>query len=312
MAKPEVVLPPVVHEKAAQLGDVGAAWLSGLPALIDDLERRWSITFGESLNGGTASYVARTRTADGRDAVVKLSVPDPAFTRQIRTLAAARGRGYVRLLAHDEENYAVLLEALGPPLNHLGHSPEVQIDTLCDMLPAAWQVPTPASPNAEPALNKARSLADLVARLWQDLGHPCAERVPEYALECAERRAAAFDLDRCVIVHGDAASPNAVRVLAPRAGAESGFVFVDPDGFLGDPTYDLGVVLRDWCPELLAGDAPSVAHRYCRQIAARTGMEEAAIWEWGFLERVSTGLYSLSLTPEDLTSPHLTTAEALL
>jgi streptomycin 6-kinase len=312
MAKPEVVLPPVVREKAAQLGDAGAAWLSGLPALIDDLERRWSVTIGEPLNGGTASYVARARTADGRDAVVKLSVPDPAFTRQIRTLAAARGRGYVRLLAHDEENYAVLLEALGPPLNHLGLSPEVQIDTLCDMLPAAWQVPPPTSPNAEPALDKARSLAELVARLWEDLGHPCSERIAEYAIQCAERRAAAFDPDRCVIVHGDAASPNAVQVLAPRAGAESGFVFVDPDGFLGDPTYDLGVVLRDWCPELLAGDVPSVAHRYCRQIAARTGMEEAAIWEWGFLERVSTGLYSLSLTTEDLTPPHLTTAETLL
>src|SRR5674476_1642683 len=72
MAKPEVVLPPVVREKAAQLGNAGAAWLSGLPALINDLERRWSVTIGEPLNGGTASYVARTRTADGTDAVVKL------------------------------------------------------------------------------------------------------------------------------------------------------------------------------------------------------------------------------------------------
>ena len=182
MAKPEVVLPPVVREKAAQLGNAGAAWLSGLPALINYLERRWSVTIGEPLNGGTASYVARTRTADGTDTVVKLSVPDPAFTRQIRTLAAARGRGYVRLLAHDEENYAVLLEALGSPLNHLGLSPEVQIDTLCDMLPAAWQVPPPTSPNAEPALDKARSLADLVARLWQDLGHPARSGSPSTPL----------------------------------------------------------------------------------------------------------------------------------
>ena len=312
MPKPEVVVPLAVREKAAQLGEAGAAWLSGLPDLIADLERRWSITIGERLNGGTASYVARTRTADGSDAVVKLSVPDPLFTRQIRTLAAARGRGYVRLLAQDAEHHAVLLEALGPPLNHLGLSPEVQIDALCDMLPSAWQVPPPASPNAEPALNKARSLAELVARLWQDLGHPCSEHIAEYALGCADRRAAAFDPDRCVIVHGDAASPNAVQVLAPRAGAESGFVFVDPDGFLGDPTYDLGVVLRDWCPELLAADAPSLAHRYCRQIAARTGMDPAAIWDWGFLERVSTGLYVLSLNPDDHIRAHLTTAEALL
>jgi hypothetical protein len=169
MPKPEVVVPLAVREKAAQLGDAGAAWLSGLPDLIADLERRWSITIGEPLNGGTAAYVARTRTADGSDAVVKLSVPDPLFTRQIRTLAAARGRGYVHLLDQDAEHHAVLMEALGPPLNHLGLSPEAQIDTLCDMLPQAWQVPAPTGPDVEPALNKARSLADRVARRWKEL-----------------------------------------------------------------------------------------------------------------------------------------------
>ncbi|MHB8301059.1 MAG: hypothetical protein ACYDDW_21465, partial [Dermatophilaceae bacterium] len=42
-----------VREKAAQLGDAGAAWLSGLPELIADLERRWSVTTGEPLTGGT-------------------------------------------------------------------------------------------------------------------------------------------------------------------------------------------------------------------------------------------------------------------
>lgn len=72
-------------------------------------------------------------------------------------------------------------------------------------------------------------------------------------------------------------------------------MFVDPDGFLGDPTYDLGVVLRDWCPELLAGDAPSVAHRYCRQIAARTRMEEAAGFRRGLRYGRGSGPTGLSL-----------------
>ncbi|MHB8274098.1 MAG: hypothetical protein ACYDC9_04945 [Dermatophilaceae bacterium] len=126
MTKPEVVLQPVVREKAAQLGHAGAAWLSGLPELIADLERLWSVTTGEPLTGGTAAYVAPTRTANGRDAVVKLLVPDPAFAGQIQTLAAARGRGYVHLLAHDAQRYAVLLEPLEPSLGQLCLAPEVQ------------------------------------------------------------------------------------------------------------------------------------------------------------------------------------------
>jgi streptomycin 6-kinase len=44
----------------------------------------------------------------------------------------------------------------------------------------------------------------------------------------------------------------------------------------------------------------------------RTGLDAAAIWDWGFLERVSTGLYVLSLNPDDYIRTHLTTAEALL
>ena len=41
-------------------------------------------------------------------------------------------------------------------------------------------------------------------------------------------------------------------------------------------------------------------------------MDPAAIWDWGFLERVSTGLYVLSLNPDDHIRAHLATAEALL
>lgn len=137
-----------------------------------------------------------------------------------------------------------------------------------------------------------------------------ADRVPRS--DYADRRAAALDPERCVIVHGDPAPSNALRVLVPRQGAEVGYVFVDPDGFLGDPEYDLGVVLRDRCPRLLADDPPTLARRYCRLLAHHTGMDETGVWEWGFLERVSTGLYALSLGAEELARPSLVTAAALM
>jgi streptomycin 6-kinase len=121
-----------------------------------------------------------------------------------------------------------------------------------------------------------------------------------------------FDLDRCVVVHGDPHPGNALRAATSRPGAESGFVFVDPDGFLAEPAYDLGVVLRDWCPQLLAGDAKSVARRYCALLAEHSGVDETAIWEWGFLERVSTGLFVLAFGAGDVARPFLETAELLV
>jgi streptomycin 6-kinase len=301
----------VVRQRIARLGDQGEDWLAGLADLIADLERRWSITVGQPLAGGTASYVARARAADGRDTVLKVAAPGLDFARQVQTMADAQGRGYAGLLAHDLGRHAMLMEAFGPPMSRLDLPAERMIAALAQTLREAWSISRPAELVVDPAHEKARGLGEMVRSLWEELGRPCSAAVADQAMLFSERRAAAFDLDRCVVVHGDPHPANALRVLKPRPGAESGFVFVDPDGFLADPAYDLGVVLRDWCPQLLAGDAASLARRYCRLLAIETGVDETAVWEWGFLERVSTGLFALQLGAEDLGRPFLATAERL-
>jgi streptomycin 6-kinase len=299
---------PVVRERARQLGPAGRRWLDGLPALVDELAREWSITVGAALPGGSASYVAAARTADGRDAVLKLIVPDPDLGQQVPAMAQARGAGYAELFAYDVERRAMLMEALGPSIDRLGMTPERAIESLCRTLLRAWRVPPWPALTAERAAEKAATLGELVGRLWEELGRPCPERVVARARSYADRRAAAYDPDRCVVVHGDPHPGNALRVPVPRPGAESGYVFVDPDGFLADPAYDLGVVLRDWCAELLAGDAPRLARTYCRLLAAHTGVDEPAIWQWGFLERVSTGLFVARLGEAEAARPYLETA----
>jgi streptomycin 6-kinase len=171
-------------------------------------------------------------------------------------------------------------------------APEAQLETLYQLLRAAWQVPRPATGRRASLVDKARGLDEFLGRFSAELDPPCSGQVLAQAQLFAGRRAAAFDPERCVVVHGDAAAANVLQVLAPREGAQNGFVFVDPDGFIGDPAYDLGVALRDWCPQLLASnDPPSLARRYCRLLAEASGFDEQAIWEWGYLERVTTGLY---------------------
>jgi streptomycin 6-kinase len=72
------------------------------------------------------------------------------------------------------------------------------------------------------------------------------------------------------------------------------------------------LVLREWCAPLLAADdAPALARRYCALLAAESGLDETAIWEWGFLERVSTGLYLLDFGATSLGGRYLRTAELL-
>jgi streptomycin 6-kinase len=286
-----------LERRVARSGPGARAWLTALPDVVAALQQRWGLTAEEELDGGTSAWVARVRCADGAPAVLKVALPDETSEREVAVLLAAGGRGYARVLAAAPEHHAVLLEALGPSLDRSGLAPEQQIEILCAVLQDAWQ-----DSDAE-AAPKAEALAALVGRLWDELDRPCSARVVDLALECARRRAG--EAGRLVVVHGDPHPGNALRR------PDGTYVFVDPDGFVADPAYDLGVVLRDWCPELLAGDAPALAERYCRLSAARTGIDPAAIREWGFLERVSSGLHILELGMTDLGLPFLETAERL-
>jgi streptomycin 6-kinase len=107
----------------------------------------------------------------------------------------------------------------------------------------------------------------------------------DYAIACAGRRVAAHDDERSVLVHGDIHQWNTLR-------SGGGWKLVDPDGLLAEREYDLGVLMREDPAELMAGTDPWERARY---LAARTGTDPVAIWEWGAAERVSTGLLLISI-----------------
>lgn len=85
-------------------------------------------------------------------------------------------------------------------------------------------------------------------------------------------------------MHGDVHQWNALQ-------SPTGFKLVDPDGLFADPEYDLGVLMREDPAELLV-DGPRTRSTW---LAARTGTDETAIWEWGVVERVSTGLLATEI-----------------
>lgn len=296
----------------ASLGEVGRAWVDRLPRVLAELEAMWEVRIGRPLPGGSASYVARATGRDGTPRVVKVVLPDPDLADETRTLAAAAGHGYALLHAHDPDRRALLLEALGPSLEHASAPVERKLAILADTLASAWAVPVSTAPVVGPGEDKASGLRAMVVELDERLRGACPERVLARALEYADRRAAEFDPDVCVVVHGDPHPANTLRVVEPRPGAESGYCFVDPDGFRADPAYDLGVVLRDWTGRLRGPDARAVLERYCLLLAERSGVDATRIWEWGFLERVSTGLYVMSFGAEEIGRRFLDSAERLL
>lgn len=286
-----ISVPEPVRRSVESQGQVGLSWLAALPDLVDELCRAWSLSVGDALDGGKWAYVARAQTADGTDAVLKIALPTPQFDRQLDTITAAAGRGYVRLYTADPDRYALLMEPLGPTLSVAGMPVEQVLDVLAATLREAWQVPWPAGATVPPGTDKASGLMEILDE-WSALGEPCTPRLIAYARTLAERRAAAFDLDSCVLCHGDPHADNALAVLSPRPGAPSGYVFVDPDAFLCDPAYDLGVAMRGWTDHVLGADDPiALTHGWSTCLADAAGLNEQTIWEWALIERVTSGLY---------------------
>jgi streptomycin 6-kinase len=125
--------------------------------------------------------------------------------------------------------------------------------------------------------------------------------VVRQALDCAERRIAAHDRTRAVLVHGDVHEWNAL------AAAGGGYRLIDPEGAIGEPEYDLGILMREDPEDLMAGDPRD----RCRWLAQRTGRDETAIWEWGVVERMSTGLLCTQIGVQPQGRLMLAAADAL-
>lgn len=296
----EVRLQPLARRKVAALGEEGAAWSARLPGVLDDLARRWELTWERALPGGSASYVLGARTASGEQRVVKVGLPGRGEdSHEAAVLEAAAGRGYAELHAVDVDHDALLLERLGPSLQQEPKPPERTLDVLVDTLREAWTAPADV-----PEVDRATELHDLVVR-FDDRHRACDPAVRRQALAYAEHLATTTGAT-AVVCHGDPHPGNALACA--RTG---GHALVDPDGLRCEAAYDLGVALREWNPRVAEGGRPML-ERWCTRVAARAGVDRDRVWRWAFLERVSTGLYVLDLGAERLARPFLETARLLV
>ena len=270
-------VPEVVRTKALAVG--ADRWLHELPQLIASVEEDWGIEVGQAYRDSTEAFVARANCSDGTPAALKLIVPRDggAAENEIAVLRLTRGEGCVRLLRDDAARGALLLERLGRSLYELALPLGWRHEILCATVAHVWR-PAPDS-GLPTGADKGRRLVDFITSTWEELDHPCSERAVDHAIACAERRVGAHRDERAVLVHGDVHQWNALE-------AAHGFKLVDPDGLLAEPEYDLGIIMREDPLELFQGDP----HERARRLAARTGLDAASIWEWGVVERVSTGL----------------------
>ena len=224
--------------------------------------------------------------------------------RERSLLQTASGRGYVRVLRHDPKSGAILLERLGPQLAKMGLPIEEQIRVICRTLQQAW-MPMPPGVRYPTGAEKALEMSSFISTAWSRLGRPCSEKVIEIALRFAEARRDAFDPADSVLAHGDPHAWN--TLLDPKTNQ---YKFVDPDGVFIERAHDLSISIRESSAELLAGDPVASGRKRCALLSRLTGVQQSAIWQWGFIERLVNGLRYIEVGPEANAVEFLAVVEA--
>ncbi|MDQ3106348.1 MAG: aminoglycoside phosphotransferase family protein [Actinomycetota bacterium] len=288
---PPLVVPDLVRQRAMANGAAGIAWLDGLPDLVHLLTTQWDLELGPTLHGGTAAFVAAATDRKGRACVLKVAMAldlegREAFDRSLVTHRLAGGRACAELLASDDATMALVLERLGPNLADLGLPLPQLLDIVAATLREFWR-PVPADCGLPTGADKAAWLIDYVTRTWEELGRPCSPAVVDRAVDYCAERAAAFDSEHAVLVHGDAHGWNTVDA------GDGTYKFGDPEGLRSEPAHDLSVPMREYNEPLLAGDTVRLVRERAEGLAAPCGIDPEPVWQWGFIERVSTGLANL-------------------
>ena len=258
------------------------SWLDELPGMVDSLAQEWSLTIGSSLAGGHVALVVEVTLVDGTPAVLKIGVPGRDIRPEATMLRLADGEGCAKLLGEDVDRQALLLERLGAPMYDIVADPVSRHSLLCDVAVRLWR---PLGPDVDlpTGANLAEQYADRLPGLWEQAGRPCSRATVADALVCMNSRRLAHDDRSAVLVHGDIHELNALQA------SDGSYKLIDPAGLRAEPACDLGTIVR--CNPDLGDDLLTRTER----LASRTGVGATAIWEWGTIHRVFSGVYACSI-----------------
>nr|WP_239093539.1 aminoglycoside phosphotransferase family protein [Micromonospora andamanensis] len=123
----------------------GPEWLAELPERLARCTRRWSLRVGPPFGYACTSLAMPADLPDGTRAVLKLQFPDAESEHEAIALRRWDGNGAIRLLDHDPDLRALLLERCDPgtPLHVLPL--DEALDAVVALLPRLW-VPSATTP----------------------------------------------------------------------------------------------------------------------------------------------------------------------
>jgi streptomycin 6-kinase len=217
----------------AQESEDGRAWLARLSRVRDECVERWSLRVGEPFAYGYASLALPAVLADGAEGVLKLCFPHRESEFEADALARWDGEGAVRMLEHDRERSALLLERCRPGTPLLDLEPDAALDVVLGLLPRLW---VPAGEPFRPLADEAAWWAASLPSRWERAGRPFERALVEAALGALGELAPTQGEQ--VLVNQDLHADNVLRA------EREPWLVIDPKPLAGEREFGLAPLVR--------------------------------------------------------------------
>ena len=266
----------------------GRLFLKALPGLVEEAAQRWQLTDIQAVPSLSYNFVAFARRRDA-DVVLKLGVPDPELTSEIRSLRHFAGRGTARLLESDSGRGMLLLERLRPGGQLASVADDAGATRIAAEVMLAIRRPTPSEPGFIQLSNWLLGfgrMQDRFAGGTAPLDRGLLDRAAAAARELmAENHAP-------MLIHGDLHHFNILN-------SDRGWLAIDPKGVIGPAAYEVGpFLLNPWVATGVPADAPRLMARRLAIFSEMLGLERGRLRDWGLAHAVLSAIWSVEATED--------------
>jgi len=273
--------------------EAGRAWLADLPTIVAGLAREWNLQVGAPFEGSNVSYVAPAMRG-AEHVVLKVQWPDDESAHEADALNVWNGAGAVRLLDHNVERHALLIERCLPG-SYLAAATDVDVlSVLIDLLPRLWKV---VGPPFRSLTEEASGWAATLDADWAAAGRPCERRLVDATAEFLHQLAKSQGEQ--VLVHQDLHGDN---VLAAQ---REPWLVIDPKPLAGEREFSLAPVIRS---AELGHSQQDVVYRLDR-LSSELQLDRDRVRCWTIAQTVAWGFHSNDAAPHYATARWLLNAE---
>ena len=271
-------------------GVYGAAWLCKIPDTIELCKKKWDLCdVQEPLSNLSQSYIAFAKTKEGKDVVLKLSVPGSVFESEIKTLKAYKTKSSISLLQYDLKMSAMLLPRIVPGTRLSELSDDKQATHIAANIMQDLTTPAPQEIEFETLQYCGEAFYEVKQLPTQYV----AKMIPVQMLQQAEDlfKQLLESTTKHILLHGDLHHDN---ILLDQ---QQGWLAIDPKGVIGDPACQAARFLRNPLPALLEQNNPLTTTKTRLEILAdRLQQEPDRLLKWAFVDSVLGACWNIQHT----------------